>query len=85
MIIQEDKKDSPFPLVVDGQALQISLGSNLKHLFFSLAMNCDVVICCRVSPKQKALVGLSRLVSFGTIVFSYRRSLTNLFCSLRNV
>ncbi|CAA2991562.1 probable phospholipid-transporting ATPase 5 [Olea europaea subsp. europaea] len=56
MIIQEDKKDSPFALVVDGQALQISLGSNLKHLFFSLAMNCDVVICCRVSPKQKALI-----------------------------
>ncbi|CAI9783514.1 unnamed protein product [Fraxinus pennsylvanica] len=56
MIIQEDRKDAPFALVVDGQALEISLSSNLKHQFFSLAMNCDVVICCRVSPKQKALI-----------------------------
>lgn len=69
MIIQEDRKDAPFALVVDGQALEISLSSNLKHQFFSLAMNCDVVICCRVSPKQKALVGLSLLVSLELLIF----------------
>ncbi|KAL2494036.1 Phospholipid-transporting ATPase 6 [Forsythia ovata] len=65
MIIQEERKDTPFALVVDGKALEISLSSNLKHQFFSLAMNCDVVICCRVSPKQKALHSGKTILAIG--------------------
>ncbi|CAI9771345.1 unnamed protein product [Fraxinus pennsylvanica] len=85
MIIQEDRKDAPFALVVDGQALEISLSRNLKHQFFSLAMNCDVVICCRVSPKQKALGRIESSGFIGVVDFSYKKPLINLFCSLKNV
>ncbi|RPD56361.1 phospholipid-translocating P-type ATPase [Lentinus tigrinus ALCF2SS1-7] len=46
-----------FVLVIDGGALTHAL-SNDKHknLLLRLAMHCEGVICCRVSPLQKALV-----------------------------
>lgn len=53
---EEGIKNSPFALIVDGKALEIALGSDVKKYFFYLAVNCTSVICCRVSPKQKALV-----------------------------
>ncbi|KAL7089629.1 hypothetical protein ACP275_13G196000 [Erythranthe tilingii] len=56
LITEENRDDSPFALVVDGKALELSLGNDLTKQFLSVAMNCDVVICCRVSPKQKALI-----------------------------
>ncbi|KAG9439471.1 hypothetical protein H6P81_019636 [Aristolochia fimbriata] len=53
-----DQADSctPFALVVDGKALELALRSDVKHQFLGLAVNCASVICCRVSPKQKALI-----------------------------
>ncbi|KAG8385149.1 hypothetical protein BUALT_Bualt03G0011700 [Buddleja alternifolia] len=56
IINEENRNDAPFALVLDGKALELSLSIDLRKHFFSVAMNCDVVICCRVSPKQKALV-----------------------------
>ncbi|KAK6150195.1 hypothetical protein DH2020_017720 [Rehmannia glutinosa] len=57
MISDENRKDAPFALVVDGKALELSMSSyDVRNQFLSVAMNCDVVICCRVSPKQKALI-----------------------------
>ncbi|KAL6502190.1 hypothetical protein OROHE_024783 [Orobanche hederae] len=56
LISDGNRKESPFALVVDGKALEISMSYDLRNHFFSVAMNCDVVICCRVSPKQKALI-----------------------------
>ncbi|KAF3783123.1 putative phospholipid-transporting ATPase 5 [Nymphaea thermarum] len=53
-----------FALVIDGKALSYALDDDLKHQFLSLAVECASVICCRVSPKQKALV--TRLVKEGT-------------------
>ena len=46
-----------FVLVVDGSALDVAL-SDKKHrnLLLHLAMLCEGVICCRVSPLQKAMV-----------------------------
>ncbi|KAG6392144.1 hypothetical protein SASPL_146355 [Salvia splendens] len=55
MFIEEGEK-SPFALVVDGKALELCLNTNLSEKFLSIAMICDVVICCRVSPKQKASI-----------------------------
>ncbi|CAK7335867.1 unnamed protein product [Dovyalis caffra] len=57
---QDRNNDSPFALVVDGRALEIALKSDVKDQFLHLAVNCASVICCRVSPKQKALI--TRLV-----------------------
>jgi len=40
-----------------GEALELALCSDVKNSFLGLAVNCASVICCLVSPKQKALVG----------------------------
>lgn len=45
-----------FALVIDGKSLVYALEDNIKHMFLELAMHCASVICCRSSPKQKALV-----------------------------
>ncbi|KAL0398163.1 UNVERIFIED_CONTAM: putative phospholipid-transporting ATPase 5 [Sesamum radiatum] len=56
LITEEDREGDPFALVVDGKALEVSLSYDVRNHFLSVAMRCDVVICCRVSPKQKALI-----------------------------
>ncbi|KAF3450166.1 hypothetical protein FNV43_RR06246 [Rhamnella rubrinervis] len=53
---EERNKGSPLALVVDGKALEIALKNDVKDQFLQLAVNCASVICCRVSPKQKALI-----------------------------
>jgi phospholipid-translocating ATPase len=53
-----------FVLVIDGFALTDALKDELhRHLLLRLGMLCEGVVCCRVSPKQKALV--VRLVKDG--------------------
>ncbi|KAL3522967.1 hypothetical protein ACH5RR_015801 [Cinchona calisaya] len=59
-IIEGNSKDTPSALIVDGKAIEIALGSEISNQFLQLAVICDSVICCRVSPKQKALI--TRLV-----------------------
>lgn len=56
VMCDDSNKTSPFALVIDGRALEIALKSEVKDQFLRLAVNCASVICCRVSPKQKALV-----------------------------
>ncbi|KAJ4961143.1 hypothetical protein NE237_021053 [Protea cynaroides] len=53
-----------FALIVDGKSLVYALEDNVKNEFLDLALGCASVICCRSSPKQKALV--TRLVKVGT-------------------
>lgn len=43
-------------LVIDGKSLTYALERDLEKLFLDLAIICKAVICCRVSPLQKALV-----------------------------
>ncbi len=45
-----------FAVVIDGDTLRHALSSHLKPLFLNLATQCETVVCCRVSPAQKALV-----------------------------
>jgi phospholipid-translocating ATPase len=45
-----------FAVVVDGETLGYALQPSLKTLFLNLATQCETVVCCRVSPSQKALV-----------------------------
>ncbi|KAL3616765.1 hypothetical protein CASFOL_039159 [Castilleja foliolosa] len=56
LISDKNRNDAPFALVVDGKALELSMNDDTRNRFLSVAMKCDVVICCRVSPKQKALI-----------------------------
>ncbi|OAF57231.1 hypothetical protein VC83_05843 [Pseudogymnoascus destructans] len=43
-------------LVIDGRSLTYALERDLEKDFLDLAVMCKAVICCRVSPLQKALV-----------------------------
>jgi phospholipid-transporting ATPase len=43
-------------LVIDGKSLTFALEKDLEKTFLDLAVMCKAVICCRVSPLQKALV-----------------------------
>ncbi|KAM1016849.1 probable phospholipid-transporting ATPase 4 isoform X2 [Malus sylvestris] len=64
MIKLEKDPHAAFALIIDGKTLTYALEDDMKHLFLGLAVDCASVICCRVSPKQKALV--TRLVKQGT-------------------
>ncbi|RXW17346.1 hypothetical protein EST38_g8500 [Candolleomyces aberdarensis] len=44
-----------FAVVIDGDTLRHALTPELKPLFLSLGTQCETVVCCRVSPAQKAL------------------------------
>jgi len=45
-----------FALIIDGKSLTYALEDDTKDMFLDLAVGCGSVICCRSSPKQKALV-----------------------------
>ncbi|KAJ9187328.1 hypothetical protein P3X46_002795 [Hevea brasiliensis] len=51
-------------LIIDGNSLAYALHDDVKDKFLELAVGCASVICCRSSPKQKALV--TRLVKTKT-------------------
>ncbi|KAK3020773.1 hypothetical protein RJ639_045845 [Escallonia herrerae] len=53
-----------FALIIDGKSLVYALEDDMKNMFLELAVSCASNICCRSSPKQKALV--TRLVKLGT-------------------
>ncbi|EED21926.1 phospholipid-transporting ATPase, putative [Talaromyces stipitatus ATCC 10500] len=46
----------PLALIIDGKSLTFALEKDMEKLFLDLAVLCKAVICCRVSPLQKALV-----------------------------
>jgi phospholipid-transporting ATPase len=46
----------PLALVIDGRSLTFALEKDMEKLFLDLAVICKAVVCCRVSPLQKALV-----------------------------
>ncbi|CAJ1955462.1 unnamed protein product [Sphenostylis stenocarpa] len=64
MIKLEKDPHAAFALIIDGKTLTYALEDDVKLQFLGLAVGCASVICCRVSPKQKALV--TRLVKEGT-------------------
>lgn len=55
------KKDHEPPppthaVIIDGDSLRLVLNDRLKQKFLLLCKNCKSVLCCRVSPAQKAAV-----------------------------
>ncbi|GAB2225542.1 hypothetical protein Droror1_Dr00006339 [Drosera rotundifolia] len=64
MVKLEKDPNAAFALIIDGKSLTYALENDMKQQFLNLAVDCASVICCRVSPKQKALV--TRLVKEGT-------------------
>jgi magnesium-transporting ATPase (P-type) len=49
-------KDGPFALIIDGATLTHMLQPHFERQFLELATLCTSVLCCRVSPLQKAQV-----------------------------
>ncbi|XP_077210178.1 aminophospholipid ATPase 3 isoform X2 [Tasmannia lanceolata] len=43
-------------LIIDGKCLMYALDPNLRVTLLNLSLNCSSVVCCRVSPLQKAQV-----------------------------
>jgi phospholipid-transporting ATPase len=43
-------------LIIEGKCLTFALEKSMEKLFYDVATRCKAVICCRVSPLQKALV-----------------------------
>ncbi|KAI9179474.1 aminophospholipid translocase [Blastocladiella emersonii ATCC 22665] len=50
------EQNESLALIIDGRTLDFALEKDLEKTFLELACNCKAVICCRVSPLQKALV-----------------------------
>ena len=49
-------ESNQFALVIDGKSLSFALTPGLDLLFLELSTLCSSVICCRVSPLQKAQI-----------------------------
>jgi phospholipid-translocating ATPase len=52
----DHREDAPHALIIDGKSLIYALEDDMKKDLLTLAVQCASVICCRVSPKQKAMV-----------------------------
>ena len=57
-LTQSKGTSQAFALIIDGKSLAYALEDDMKNKFLELAIGCASVICCRSSPKQKALVCL---------------------------
>lgn len=55
-LVAESGQDKKYALVIDGTTLKYGLENATRDKVLSLGMRCASVICCRVSPKQKAQV-----------------------------
>ncbi|CAG8530283.1 11561_t:CDS:10 [Diversispora eburnea] len=49
-------RSSKHALIIDGETLKYALDNSLKDLLLDLGKRCQSVVCCRVSPLQKAKV-----------------------------
>ncbi|XP_068613709.1 probable phospholipid-transporting ATPase IM [Brachionichthys hirsutus] len=54
--VQDDTVDGEYGLIINGHSLAFALEKNLKLEFLRMACMCQTVICCRVTPLQKAQV-----------------------------
>lgn len=55
VMVEKGQKTGGFAVVIDGETLRYALDDHLKPMFLDLTTQCDTVVCCRVSPSQKAL------------------------------
>ncbi|XP_024030758.1 phospholipid-transporting ATPase 10 [Morus notabilis] len=64
LLLASTENSDALALIIDGKSLTYALEDDVKDHFLELAIGCASVICCRSSPKQKALV--TRLVKLRT-------------------
>ncbi|EEH16420.1 hypothetical protein PABG_06507 [Paracoccidioides brasiliensis Pb03] len=59
LVAAQNNHEPPAPthaLIIDGDTLKLMLSPELKQKFLLLCKQCKSVLCCRVSPAQKAAV-----------------------------
>eukprot|EP00703_Trepomonas_sp_PC1_P004012 JAP92594.1 Pospholipid-transporting ATPase [Trepomonas sp. PC1] len=61
---------TPTTVLIDAPTLQLIIEENLHHQFFQIAFSASAVVCCRLSPHEKASV-----VNFSHIYYPYLTSL----------
>ncbi|XP_005729387.1 phospholipid-transporting ATPase ID-like [Pundamilia nyererei] len=54
--VQDEKVDGEYGLIINGHSLAFALEKNLRLELLRTACMCQTVICCRVTPLQKAQV-----------------------------
>ncbi|KAL1408534.1 phospholipid transporting ATPase [Vanrija albida] len=54
IVTQTMDPSATFAIVIDGNTLRYALQPDIKGLFLELGTQCSAVVCCRVSPAQKA-------------------------------
>ena len=54
--IEESEPPTTFAIVINGHSLVHALQPQLEQLFLEITCSCKSVICCRVTPLQKAKV-----------------------------
>ncbi|XP_046395315.1 probable phospholipid-transporting ATPase IA isoform X5 [Ischnura elegans] len=54
--MREMRAETEVAVIIDGKTLKYALGCEIRKDFLDLCICCRVVICCRVSPIQKAEV-----------------------------
>ena len=65
-------QENDVALVVEGTTLKHALHTSLRASFIDLALSCKAVVCCRVSPLQKAeIVELVRIYKFSLLNCSF--------------
>ncbi|XP_025852372.2 phospholipid-transporting ATPase IB-like [Vulpes vulpes] len=47
-------KENDLALIIDGETLKYALNFEVERSFLNLALSCRAVLCCRLSPLQKA-------------------------------
>ncbi|KAM4860181.1 phospholipid-transporting ATPase IB-like isoform 2-T2 [Thomomys bottae] len=47
-------KENDMALIIDGETLKYALDFDIQRKFLNLALSCRTVLCCRMSPLQKA-------------------------------
>jgi len=67
--LKDSKKVSA--LVVQGSSLAKCFTPQLEKLFYQVSSQCEIVICCRVSPNQKGLSFLFFSFLFFSFLFSF--------------
>lgn len=83
--------ETKLALVIDGKCLMYALDPSLRVMLLNLSLNCNAVVCCRVSPLQKAQVMFLRLllksISSETIDIIYEANTLTflLFLSVKDV
>lgn len=64
LLASPDENSEALALIIDGNSLTYALEADVQDLFLDLAIGCASVICCRSSPKQKALVSIPPILYF---------------------